>query len=203
MVAEQVLRRCSLDRLYFIPCRVPPHKFPAYLAPAAERACMIRLALPADDRYRLSEVEIQRSGPSYTIDTVTHFASAIVPGAALLLVMGMDAFLEIHTWKRCRELLEKVQPVVVTRLLEGESMAADDAAKMEPYIRSHLSGGYTPMAAKNGWRHPDGNQIHLLRVTPLKVSSSQVRRRISAGKAVGDLVPNPVKVYIDEKELYR
>ena len=64
MVAEQVLQRFCLDRLYFIPCRVPPHKSPAYLAPAADRARMIQLALPADDRYRLSEDEIRRSGPS-------------------------------------------------------------------------------------------------------------------------------------------
>ena len=205
MVAEQVLQRFSLDRLYLIPCRVPPHKSPAYLAPAADRARMIRLALPDDDRYRLSEVEIRRSGPSYTIDTVIHFASTVVPGAALFLPMGLDAFLEIHTWKRCRELLTRVQPVVVSRSLEEEAAAGevDDRAKMDDYIHSHLHGGYASMEGATGWRHPDGSRIHLLATVPLAISSSLVRRRISAGKAIGDLVPAPVKAYIDEKELYR
>jgi len=203
MVAEQVLGRFYMDRLYFIPCRVPPHKSPAYLAPAADRVRMIRMALPTDDRYRLSEIEIRRRGLSYTIDTVAHFASAIVPGASLFLLMGMDAFLEIHTWKRFRELLEQVQPVVVTRLLEGQTLTGDDAARMDAYIHSHLSDGYVSTGEKTGWRHPGGSRIHLLRVAPLAVSSSQVRRRISAGKAVDRLVPVPVKAYIDEKELYR
>ena len=158
MVAEQALQRFSLDRLYFIPCRVPPHKSPAYLAPAADRTCMIRLALPADERYRLSEVEIRRSGPSYTIDTAAHFASAVLPGADLFLLMGMDAFLEIHTWKRCRELLARVQPVVVTRLLEEETEAGEDGARMAGYIRSQLSGEYASMQGETGWRHPDGSR---------------------------------------------
>jgi len=92
MAAEQVLQRFALDRLYIVPCRVPPHKLPAYLAPAAHRVRMIQLALPSDGRCRLSDVEIQRSGPSYTIDTVAHFAARIIPGASIYLVMGMDAF---------------------------------------------------------------------------------------------------------------
>ena len=113
MAAQRVLDHFSLDRLYLIPCRVPPHKSPAYLAPAAERIRMIRLALPADTRYRLSDVETQRSGPSYTIDTVDCFRTHIVPHAALFLIMGIDAFLEIHTWKSQARLLEQIQPVVV------------------------------------------------------------------------------------------
>ena len=79
MAAEQVFQRFSMDRLYIVPCRVPPHKCPAYLAPASERIRMIQLALPADARYCLSHVEIQRSGLSYTIDTVDHFRTRIIP----------------------------------------------------------------------------------------------------------------------------
>ena len=203
MVAAQVLQRFRLDRLFIIPCRVPPHKSPAYLAPAADRAGMIQLALPADERYRLSEVESRREGPSYTIDTVTHFASAVVPGAALFLLMGMDAFLEIHTWKRWRTLLGMVQPVVVSRRLEDEAASDDDLATMEAYIRSCLSADYASCGQQGCWQHSNGNRIHLLRTTPLKVSSSQVRRRIGAGRSFADLVPGPVKAYIDEKELYR
>ncbi len=203
MVAAQVLQRFCLDRLYIIPCREPPHKSPAYLAPAADRVRMIQLALPTDDRYRLSEVEIRRHGPSYTIDTVNYFASTVVPGATLFLPMGMDAFLEIHTWKRWRALLGRVQPVVVSRCAEDKPVNDEDAATMDGYIRGCLSGRFAPCGTQACWQHPDGSRIHLLRTTPLALSSSQVRRWIAAGRSVGDLVPGPVRAYIDEKELYR
>lgn len=203
MVAEQVLEHFSLDRLYIIPCREPPHKSPDYLAPAADRVRMVRLALPADSRHCLSEVEIDRSGPSYTIDTVTHFADTVIPGATLFLVMGMDAFLEIHTWKRWLELLEWVQPVVVTRQLEGQGDADADRSMMDENIRTRLPGDYTYNEKKSCWKNAAGACIHLLQTLPVAVSSSQVRRRIKAGKPIADLVPPAVKAYIEEKELYR
>jgi len=203
MVAEQVLERFSLDRLYIIPCREPPHKPPDYLAPAADRLRMVRLALPADSRYCLSEIEIERSGLSYTIDTVTHFAAAVIPGATLFLVMGMDAFLEIHTWKRWLELLEQVQLVVVTRQLDGESDTDADRSMIDGNIRTRLPGDYTYDEKKSCWQNTCGACIHLLQTLPVAVSSSQVRRWIKTGKPIADLVPSAVKAYIEEKELYR
>lgn len=203
MVAEQVLERFSLDRLYIIPCREPPHKSPDYLAPAADRVRMVRLVLPDDSRYRLSEVEIERNGPSYTIDTVTHFSAVVLPGATLFLVMGMDAFLEIHTWKRWLELLERVQIVVVTRPLNGESDADAEQSMMNGNIRTRLPGDYTYNEKKSCWQNDAGACIHLLQTLPAAVSSSQVRQRIKAGKPIADLVPPAVKAYIEKKELYR
>jgi nicotinate-nucleotide adenylyltransferase len=203
MVAQQVLQRLSLDRLYIIPCREPPHKSPDYLAPAADRVGMVRLALPADLRYRLSEVEIRRGGPSFTIDTVSHFAAAVLPGATLFLVMGMDAFLEIHTWKRWRELLEQVRPVVVTRTVEGNADIDAERSLMDRYIRTRLSGDWFYNEETGCWQQADGTCVHLLQTAPVAVSSSQVRRRIEAGKPIAGLVPPPVEAYIEEKELYR
>jgi nicotinate-nucleotide adenylyltransferase len=204
MVARRALQHFSLERLYLIPCRVPPHKFPAYLAPAQARVRMIRLALTAEDpRLCLSEVEVQRSGPSYTIDTIEHFSSQILPGADLFLIMGLDAFLEIHTWKRQQRLLKLVRPVVATRSVEAPGQRRDDVHRMDAYIRSRLSDAYHYDQMKSRWRDADGNCIHLLPMVPVDISSSQVRRRREAGKAVGDLVPAAVNAYIEQKELYR
>jgi nicotinate-nucleotide adenylyltransferase len=203
MVARQALRQFALDRLYIIPCRVPPHKFPAYLAPASARVRMIQLALPADARICLSEVEIQRSGPSYTIDTVDHFSTQIHPGAAIFLVMGMDAFLEIHTWKSRRRLLKMARPVVVTRSVGAPGESRDEVSRMDDYIRSHLTEDSHYDQAQHCWRDAGGCRIHLLPTAPIDVSSSQVRQRIKAGKAVDDLVPTAVSAYIGQKELYR
>jgi nicotinate-nucleotide adenylyltransferase len=203
MVAREVLERFALDRLYIIPCWIPPHKHPAYLAPAADRVRMIQLALPGDARFCLTEIEIQRKGTSYTIDTVNDFSARITPGAELFLIMGMDAFLEIHTWKNQRQLLEAVQPVVVTRRMDTAEERADEIARMDELIRSRLSADYRLRDQEPCWRTPAGLAIHLLSTTPVTISSTTVRRRIRDGKAITDLVPPAVVAYIEQKELYR
>lgn len=203
MVAEKALRDFSLDRIYIIPCREPPHKHPAYLAPTVHRIQMIRLAMPSDARYQLSEVEVRRSGPSYTVDTVNRFRTGIVPGAALFLVMGMDAFLEIHTWKSWALLLETVQPVVVTRTVNDGWATDGQIRRMDGYIRSRLSDAYRYVESHTCWQLNDKSSIHLLTTAPVEVSSSQIRQRIREGDAINDLVPPPVGAYIEQKELYR
>lgn len=204
-VAEQALQRCGLDRLYLIPCRMPPHKAPAYLASAGDRMAMIQLALPADPRYRLSDVEIHRRGPSYTIDTVTHFSRQVVPGADLFLVMGLDAFLDLHTWKQCLRLLTLVQPVVVSRRLGTDASPGTDAdaRRMDQYIRARLSPHYRWDQDRYRWHRSGAGDIRLLPIHPVEVSSSRVRRLIHRGKPVDDLVPPAVWAYIEKKELYR
>lgn len=202
MVAQEALDRLDLDRLYVVPCWAPPHKHPAYLAPADQRVQMIRLALPADERYRLCEVEIRRRGPSFTIDTVNDFRTRIVPGARLFLIMGTDAFLDIHTWKRYRRLLEVVEPVVVSRSVDDNGPIVEEIDRLDGYLCSHLSADYRFDRRRCHWQRKEG-RIHLLATPPLSVSSSQVRQRIREGNPVADLVPPAVNAYIDQKDLYR
>lgn len=203
MVIERTLQRFSLDRLYVIPCRVPPHKSPAYLAPAAHRLHMVQLALSKDKRCHASDVEIQRSGPSYTFDTVNHFNTRIIPSATLFLIMGMDAFLELHTWKNYLRLLEIVQPVVLSRQVADPIESNNDSGLMDAYIRSHLPGAYPFDQGPNCWQQVGGNFIHLLSTAPVDISSSQVRRRVREGKSIAGLVPQSVNGYIVTKDLYR
>ena len=203
MVAEQVCRHFSLDRLYIIPCRLPPHKHPAFLASASHRVRMIERALPDDDRYRISLVEVDRSGPSYTIDTVTHFNALMGKRAVLFLPLGMDAFLEIHTWKSHARLLASIQPVIVSRHLKSNTGVEQDMPRLDRYIRSRLSDRYHFDAEGSSWRYSGGRPIHLLPVEPLAVSSSQIRQRTKHGKSISTLVPPAVQAYIEEKELYR
>jgi nicotinate-nucleotide adenylyltransferase len=207
-VADAVLRRFPLDRLYFIPCRVPPHKNPDYLAPAGDRARMVRLALPADPRYHLSDVEIQRQGPSYTIDTVRRFRRWMLPGTGLYLLTGLDAFVEMHTWKQFARLLERVTPVVVARRLNDPANgdgapAGDEAVHLDGYIRSRLCGDYAWRHDRQCWQTPGGARIHWLSMPVMDVSSSLVRQRVGDRTAIDDLVPAAVAAYIEQKELYR
>ena len=203
MVAREVLARFMLDCIYVIPCWTPPHKHPAYLAPAADRVRMIQMGLPDDPRLHLSEIEIQRKGPSYTIDTVNTFAAQIIPGADLFLIMGMDAFLDIHTWKHSRSLLKAVRPVVVTRRMDDDETKADPIEQLDRFIRSRLSIDYRLHKEDNCWQTPAGHAIHLLTTRPVVVSSTVVRDRIRDGKSLTGLVPPAVGAYIEKKELYR
>jgi len=203
MVATQVVRHAALDRLFIIPCREPPHKRPAFLAGADDRVRMIELALPADDRIVLSDIELARNGPSYTIDTVRQFRTRIVPDAELFLVMGLDAFLELHTWRSYARLIEIVQPLVVFRPEEDDPHPDHAADRMDAYIRDHLPAGYRFEDRQQRWCHRSLATIHLLRTTPLAISSSLIRRRIRSGGSITDLVPPAVNAYIEQKELYR
>lgn len=203
-VAKQVLRHFSLDRLYLVPSGVPPHKFPDYLAPAADRMRMIQLAIPSDDsRYHFSDVEIRRDGPSYTIDTIEHFEKQVVPGAKLKLIMGLDAFFEIHLWKANRRLLSLVEPIVVTRFLEPIDADDEPIRRMEEYIRDRLYGNFEYEDAQHCWRRDGKNTIYLLPMVPVPISSSLIRRRIRQEETIDDLVPPAVCAYIEQKELYR
>ncbi|PID40846.1 MAG: nicotinate (nicotinamide) nucleotide adenylyltransferase [Proteobacteria bacterium] len=207
-LADAVLNRFALDHLYFIPCRVPPHKSPPYLAPATDRAGMIRQALPKDPRYRLSEVELQRTGPSYTIDTVHHFKSEILPGAGLHLLMGLDAFMEMHTWKQFSHLLNLVSPIVVARRWTLSSKDKDEGGHgedrfLDHYIRSRLCSDYAWDRSRHRWLTPGGACIHWLPVPLVDVSSSLVRRCIGNRTDIDGLVPAAVSAYIEQKDLYR
>lgn len=203
MVARKVLARFALEHLYVVPCWTPPHKQPAYLAPAADRVRMIELALPEDPRLHLSEIEINRKGPSYTIDTVSAFGKKIIPGAELFLIMGMDAFFDIHTWKQSRSLLQAVRPLVVTRRLDNDQGGTISIEQMDRYIQSRLASDYRLDAEENVWQTPAGHAIYLLETRPAAVSSTMVRDRIRDGKPLAGLVPPLVDAYIEQKELFR
>ena len=154
-------------------------------------------------QYRLSDIEVQRSAPSYTIDTVNHFKTRIIPGATLFLIMGMDAFMEIHTWKSHRRILETVQPVVVSRWVDDGLPISNEVNRMDAYIRSRLDGDYRYAEDMSGWQRDGETAVYLLPTSPIEISSSQIRQRIKAGKEIVDLVPPEVNAYIDQEELYR
>jgi nicotinate-nucleotide adenylyltransferase len=205
-VARQLRRRFPLDRVYLIPSRQPPHKSRRELAPAKHRLAMIKLALtPADaDGLCLSDLELRREGPSYTVDTVDAFRKEMGPGDALFLIMGADAFLELDLWRHWRTLLTRISFIVMSRPCSQEDGAASqDWPNMAAYAKTHLDGAYE--LQDDPWRlvHPQRPTIYLAGVPEWEVSSSQVRRRLRKGEGIRDLVPGAVAAYIEAKGLYQ
>jgi len=103
--AEEDGEAMKLDLVYFVPAASPPHKPKGGLIPAEHRLAMVRLATKGNRRFMVSDVEVRRTGVSYTIDTVRHFLSTMRGQADLNLIMGADQFAELDSWKDCTELM--------------------------------------------------------------------------------------------------
>lgn len=171
-LAEEALEQLELEVLFFIPALAPPHK--PTVAPAGARCDMLTLATTDHPRFALSRLELERGGPSYTFDTVRAIKGEH-PEAELFFLTGADAYGEIASWHRARELVSEVHMVAASR--RGYTLET-----LEPFFKRRV-------------RHLD---------TPLlEVSSSDIRKRIKGGRSVRYLVPELVESYLVKHHLYR
>lgn len=181
----------DLDRVVFVPALRPPHKPGIVLASGADRLAMVELAIAGEPGWSACGIELERPGPSYTIDTVRNLARATgEPDDALIhLIIGSDNLAGLPGWRDARELLERVQPIVIFR--EGGS----EGAGGEDVLRAACSGLPESLALKL--------QRGYLELPPVTASASDLRARIAAGGEPGPEVPGPVAEYIRSRDLYR
>ena len=188
----------ALDRVYFIPSSLPPHKAPLGIADAADRYRMIELAISDQKDFRVSDVELERPGASYSIDTVTHFQAELPDTTRLYLVLGMDAFLDIDTWKSFREFFDRIAFVVMNRPMENSMQHP----RLDAFIKEKLSEQYRFSASQSCYIHPKKMPIFRAHVTGLDISATKIRDLVRQGKSIRYLVPEPVADYIQIKGLY-
>jgi len=200
--ALEVREGCGLDRVFLIPAAVPPHKDSGALAAAADRLRMIELAVEGEPGITVSDVEIRRGGPSYTVDTVRHFRGALPAGADIFLIVGLDAFLEIDTWRSFRELLALVPVIVISRPDASHRSAGSEREAVAGFIRSRISPPCTLSGNSAGFSAEGVRGVTLFPVTTLDVSSSRIRELAAAGRSIRFLVPEPVRQHIKAKGLY-
>ena len=171
----------QLDRVLFMPAAQPPHKRRQEISGTTDRLLMTRLAIADNRAFELSAVEMERPGPSYTVDSVEELQRQLGDRAALYLVMAADSLSQIETWREPDRLLSLLEWVVGPRPgVELPQRAALDRRFGE--------------AAK---------RIHLLSGPSLDVSSSEIRTRVAAGHSIRYLVPRAVEELIVERGLYR
>lgn len=170
----------GLDRVLFMPAAQPPHKGGRLVTRAADRMLLTRLAIQGDPLFALSGLEMERPGPSYTLDSVLEL-KRLHPDDELMLVMAADSLAQIDTWYEPDRLLDEIEWIVGPR-----------------------PGPDTPDPERLRDRFGDrSTRIHLLEGPALAVSSSEIRRRVAAGHAVRYLVPRDVEELIIERGLYR
>jgi len=182
IAAQEVLVRQKLDRVLFVPNRLPPHRTDTgHLADAEHRYAMLALALTSNLRFFPERLELDRPGPSYTVDTVCALADAH-PDWELTLIAGADS-LARYVWKNLDELLGRLAAfVAVTR----------PPTNLDS-LRPHL--------ASLGLKHAD--RVEPMVMPAIDISSTQVRDRIAAGLPICYLVPDLVAQYIEKYRLYR
>jgi nicotinate-nucleotide adenylyltransferase len=201
-VAKDVLQQFQLDKILFIPCAVPPHKNIKPLAKASHRLEMVRLSLVGQSNLTVSDVEIQRKGPSYTCDTLRYFKRNLPAGARLHFLVGLDAFLEIHTWESFSRLFDEAVFIVMNR----PGIAATPSIFLKTvldFAQSRISAAYQLADGKETISHPNKQPIYLASVTPVAMASSQIRQMIQRGESIKPWVTPAVANYIEEKGLYR
>jgi len=171
----------GLDRVLFMPASQPPHKGGQLVTKATDRVLMTRLAIAADDLLELTLLELERPGPSFTIDSVDELLRTYGADATLYLLMAADSLAQIDGWREPDALLERIEWVVGPR--PGSPLP-----------------GPAALEARFG---TNASRIHLLTGPSLDVSSSEIRRRVAAGLAIRYLVPRGVEELIVERGLYR
>ena len=172
-LGRQALAELQLDQLRWVPAGHAWQKVRPLTA-AAHREAMLHLAIDGEPRFVLERGELQRPGPSYTLDTVMAL-QATEPDALWFLVIGLDQFRNLHTWHGVKQLLQRVTLAVAQR--------PDSADEAGVRIRAAAHAA--------------------LSLPPMAVSATDIRQRVAAGLDISSLVPQPVAQYIHQHRLYR
>jgi nicotinate-nucleotide adenylyltransferase len=193
-IAEEARDECRLERVLFIPAADPPHKPLAGEVSFARRCEMVRLAIAGNPAFELSDIEGQREGKSYSVDTIGFFHTQR-PGDKLFFIIGNDSFFEIGLWHRYAEIFRLCSLIVVER--PGRPVA-DPLGALPVAIRGEFS--YTD--APGRLKHASGQCVHILKGRPLDISSTAIRGLVAAGSPVTRLVPPAVEAYIKSQRIY-
>jgi len=193
---EAAFAEFALDSLVLIPAAVPPHKRALAITPLVHRLAMLRLAIAERRGLYVSALEAERPGPSFSVDTLTALRAHLGDEVSLFFLVGIDAFVEIQTWKEYRQLPLLADLVVVDR-------AGLQSLRLDEAVWSRFVG-YCPDVEHGGWRGPNGRGvIRSLAMAPVNVSSTLVRDLVACGQAIAHLLPEAVAAYISDRQMYQ
>ncbi len=189
--ALELREALALDELRFVPCRTPPHRFHPVAAPEL-REEMVARAIAGVPGFVLDRRELDREGPSYTVDTLVELRREL-PGAQLVLLLGMDAFLGLAGW-HARERLFQFAHIAVTHR-PGWVLAEE--SDLHEWMRGRVVADANALAAESAGR------VVFIEVTQLEISATAVRLAAAGGGDIRYLVPEVVREFIEETGCYR
>ena len=178
VAAEEAAWARHLDEVLFIPARQPPHKRGEPVTEAHHRLAMTREAVAGNPLFSLSTIEMDREGPSFTVDTLRELHT---PGVDLSFIVGMDSLRDLPTWHDPAGILGLAEIVAVYR------------GGIDTVDLSQLAAALPAVKRR----------VHVVPIPALDVSSTDIRARVAAGQPIRYLVPNAVVEYIEKNGLYR
>ncbi len=181
VTAEAARAEFDMEDIIFVPSGRPPHKHEYEVSEGEDRYLMTVLATITNLNFQVSRTELEREGPTYTVDTLIDFRKKYKDDVELYFITGADAILEIFTWKDVPNLLSSCSFVAATR---------------PGYSREKLNGIIDTI------RERYGTNIYYLNVPALAISSTDIRERVRSGRPIKYLLPEAVEDYIAKKGLY-
>ena len=196
LLADEILEILGVDRVLFVPAAVPPHKASADLAPAADRFAMVQLAIAGHPGFAVSDLELRRPGPSYTVDTLRELSAS---GDELFFVIGSETFLDLLTWREPRQVAALARLVVIPRA--GSSFDPQSAAAQK--VLREIGIGESGFAHVSPGTGPPPRAVLIAHVTSLPISASDLRRRVRMGRSLDFRLPPAVIEYVRRHRLYQ
>lgn len=182
LLADTAVKQLGLNELYFMPANVSPFKLDTVgnQTSAADRFAMIEGILHYNSAFRISDYELKKEGPSYTIETLDYWNNN--KDGNLYFILGLDSIVEIEKWYHGVDILRKYTLVTNVRPGSDISVANDKISE---------------------YRAKYGAEIHMLNMPPMDVSSTDIRNNIAEGISIADLVMPETEEYISEHNLYK
>lgn len=181
LLAEQCREQCALDEVWFVPAGVPPHKRVDGITPAKDRINMLDFALAGMPEFSISRIEVDRDGPSYTVDTLQQLVDED-DSRELFLLIGADSLTDFPTWREPHRILELATLVAVNRGDFDEQQLRVDVERLGPQAT---------------------DRVRFVEMPGVDVSATDIRQRAKEGRSLRFLTPRPVVHYIAEEGLYR
>lgn len=183
IVAEAVADVARLDRVLFLPSSDPPHKNSERITPGEVRAQMIEAAINRNPRFALDRFDLDRAGPTFTIDTVRHFAATLGSSTELAWIIGADSLAEISSWRDAGDLIDSCEVLTAAR----------------PGWEQPDWGG---LSRALGESRVERLRRGVLATPLLEIAASEIRERIRTGRSIRYLVPESVEDIVRRSGLY-
>lgn len=192
--AEEMCQELDLEKVYLIPSASPPHKNNDPIVSFQHRLNMVRIAVEDTPLLEALDLEGNRPGLSYSIETLQEIHDMFDPAPELFFILGTDAFLEIETWKEYRKLFDYAHFVVIQR-------AGHEEKRFTPFLEK-IREDVATTGDPNVYTTSSGMTIMITASTFLEISSTRIRQMLVTGKSVRFLLPETVREYIMQNGLY-
>ncbi len=183
VIAEEVRATLHLSEVVFIPASHPPHKAGHTITDTHHRVAMLELALASNSYFHISLMEIERSGPSYTVDTLRTLREQLGADINLSFIIGWDSLEELHTWYKATELL-----TLVTHLVAVRRPGYEDDDQYNQVLEQRMPGIL--------------QRLLVVQAPQLEISATDLRKRVAENRPIKYQTPEAVETYIKENRLY-